>query len=1170
MAERKIILEGIYPSDLTKEHIRERVMRIIENSDRFQTKTPPVIEMNSVGEDKIRFTAYEEIMEPESKEEIATTKKQEKKSTLTLEIQEAEKRVEGAKQALQMVENDIDLGIISVSSGELDFAIQSLRHETENLENLKRIKNENPDLYIEEEKEIKSIQDSFEELKKMREELSRIEKSTDREKLIQLLEEKVDAIETEVYGSEEISESLKKELQEVEEEIASYQKSMKEQVKEYEECYQKMEKMIDQKKEELSNSNFLTEKEKKNFEQKYKAQEEEINQESVKIKQRIEEQKESIVQLQEKRKKLEENIVFVEAFQLSVKEFNEITKAMSNDEEMIPFVSDIYASLEDVILKKPEEKTKEDVQKLKEAKEKILIRIRGEEKVQSVVDVIDKLHFTEDAMHSDGYMTMTLTEEEIDQIIRSTSILPEKIVKSKKEPDYVPHKAPEDMESVLESQLDESTIVDSITIFRDEEGNTYVRKSVLDRFHIDETNPIENQEGKLYAIQKEDYEFILSAAHNSYSPYFVEEKEFIKQDSQSKEEPQEDVKPIEEPIVKNNSAADKMVFYYEEENDVYYAKQPVLRRFSLEPVGNPISVEGVEYYPLALDDADYIRGNAGNSYSPYEVEVRSYHKEKVEEKPSKKIPVTAIVVTLYQDLNHENQAYVTDSVLRKFKIEQSGTPIMIGKQKCYPISLAMEERIGKVADKSTTPKIVLNYVPIKTRKKETRQEASMESREILERLTKDLMIQEDDAQFYVASNIQVTKKFKEELQEGNHSYNIIHTIPGIIKAGITFLNKLVSKLILGKRGKEAMKEFNRRLNHELTEEECNVLLQDYANHSFDQTSQKYMNELVIERLEKHAKSKLLDFNEKIENSYTVLYVTLKEIEALETKDNRFQTEQKRLKQKVMGILQSMEENQMEAKKLCIDGFDLEKDILKLPYLNRPVPKFEELQCSQIAKQLDYQEDSFVEEYFQEIVVSSHQMSLQVKEGIQNLDQDSLKDFGLDYWPFQDSYRILDDEEETFYNSFQEEVNRSIESIMSEYISRQISKEEAIEGLSNVARSSQSALVEVSNESMKQMKPYAAMHSEFDLSALEEAMEYIVAHPNAMVDDTLSTEYQEALSQLPKEMLSTIICSATATSFAIETAVQMEEKQKKSITSKDVSDMIDNYMKEKEENGKKKR
>ena len=167
MAERKIILEGNYSSDLTPEHIRERVMRIIENSDRFQTKTPPVIELEPVGEDQIRFTAYEETMEKRENDSA------EKKNTNEeIENEESRKKVKDAEQALktaneniekygkEMANPNITRAMADLAANQYEEALEARVIAEKELERAKAVAY-NPGVIKEEEQKVLSIQDSF-------------------------------------------------------------------------------------------------------------------------------------------------------------------------------------------------------------------------------------------------------------------------------------------------------------------------------------------------------------------------------------------------------------------------------------------------------------------------------------------------------------------------------------------------------------------------------------------------------------------------------------------------------------------------------------------------------------------------------------------------------------------------------------------------------------------------------------------------------------------------------------------------------------------------------------------------------------------------------------------------------------------------------------------------
>ncbi len=108
-----------------------------------------------------------------------------------------------------------------------------------------------------------------------------------------------------------------------------------------------------------------------------------------------------------------------------------------------------------------------------------------------------------------------------------------------------------------------------------------------------------------------------------------------------------------------------------------------------------------------------------------------------------------------------------------------------------------------------------------------------------------------------------------------------------------------------------------------------------------------------------------------------------------------------------------------------------------------------------------------------------------------------------------------------------------------------------------------------------LKDYATSHPKFDLSAIEQSMEYIVANPDAitnmnqaMLDVTavasnlkdLNVAHIEALNSLPSDMLSTIVCAASASSLALNISKNMNKKyQNNKNYGNEITDMMEEYL-----------
>ena len=108
-----------------------------------------------------------------------------------------------------------------------------------------------------------------------------------------------------------------------------------------------------------------------------------------------------------------------------------------------------------------------------------------------------------------------------------------------------------------------------------------------------------------------------------------------------------------------------------------------------------------------------------------------------------------------------------------------------------------------------------------------------------------------------------------------------------------------------------------------------------------------------------------------------------------------------------------------------------------------------------------------------------------------------------------------------------------------------------------------------------LRPYAASHPQFDLSAVEQSMQYVVAHPNAIADmnqamvdvtniagelQNLSASPMSALGYLPSDMASTLVCAASAALLASNVSSTMcRAGQKKGTYGNEVTQMMDEYL-----------
>ena len=179
------------------------------------------------------------------------------------------------------------------------------------------------------------------------------------------------------------------------------------------------------------------------------------------------------------------------------------------------------------------------------------------------------------------------------------------------------------------------------------------------------------------------------------------------------------------------------------------------------------------------------------------------------------------------------------------------------------------------------------------------------------------------------------------------------------------------------------------------------------------------------------------------------------------------------------------------------------------------------------------------------------------------------------WKFTDAYHQADAAGHQMYNTFSDNVTRQLGNITQQYSLGQITSQEALRQINNVAAYSQNQLLTVVNDGLNVIRDYAKSHPQFDLHAYEDAMSYIVSHPNAIVEmnqamvDTveigemlqgLTATQQHIIATLPSDLTTTLICAASSACLAKNVASDMNKKYAKKVTYRnEITDMMDRYM-----------
>ncbi|MBR3211208.1 MAG: hypothetical protein IKF71_04655 [Bacilli bacterium] len=862
---------------------------------------------------------------------------------------------------------------------------------------------------------------------------------------------------------------------------------------------------------------------------------------------------------------------------------------------------------------------------------------------------------------------------------------------------------------IVEESLETRGAKEKFEIFRDKDNPNrfYAYKPVFERFDAEPLGE-EIRLGDVAGneIHPEDVNDIIHNQNNDYSPYEVE----IKDISFGKEQ---------EPVVPTNredrnvsltsgGAKEKFVIFRDKDNpNKFYAYKPVFERFDAEPLGEEIRLGDVAGNEIHPEDVNDIINNQNNDYSPYEVEIKdiSFGKEQEPVVPTGPVPTTppeektnVELITLYRDTNDNNQVYAPDRVLRKFGIRMAEEPTIVNGEPCHKISRDTDQIINSIAKMSKSPKLEVRYVDVKVKTIEpTHVKPHVEA--ILDVLTEDLDIRAKDAKRYQASNLRISKSFREELHSGNYAYNIVHVVPAILKAGISVFRKLAGKLMTRARAQEAMGTIEERLAS-LSEEELDVLFEEYKGTQLKTDMNNQINPLILDRLKRYGLERVASLNQAIQQDYVSLFGHLGQINALEERIQQNGGDTQTLENQRMVLMQeaaqhikSIIENRNKANNILSSGVHgIEEDFKavasKMNYVGMRfgrandfdnelqhqlgvlgqnlniaiangdseaiVQNFMGLEScyydnteirgsiagrrsvgskyySPVAEQFDYRDDPFIRDLFTTIAVTSaavsainairvhqiesqqvlsdqqaqantintqnqaamdqvHQTADQItgkrdtfQQGMEaQAEQDILTHadvrerahLDLTNWHFNRAYRAADDAGHAAYNQFGADVTKEINAVTSDYAQGVITQAEALEKMAQISNDAQNTLQQVVDSSLQILRPYKATHPQFDLTAVEQSMDYLVKHPNAITDMNeaivdvtnmaeglkgLQATQMTALSSLPSDMASTIVCAASAAVLAANVSASMKQTNRKGQYGNEITDMMNDYL-----------
>lgn len=401
------------------------------------------------------------------------------------------------------------------------------------------------------------------------------------------------------------------------------------------------------------------------------------------------------------------------------------------------------------------------------------------------------------------------------------------------------------------------------------------------------------------------------------SEYEKQTSKDLEQEMQtSVEEFEKEVQNLEEnhPIdtsLESTRGMERIVLYRDSDTSQAYVSKPTLNRFQISSIGDGVTIDGREYFPILEGDATYIESRQDNDLSPYVLDERvaSLENEANEvesfisplpNENAKRVENSSTIdrenveyIPIFRATNDENRLYADKICFEKFGIEPRGQSVDIQGIPCYLIHDDQMDVMQRLVDVSENPKLVFKYNDGLIDKKENSPQEEVQEHDkvrgevhyqtIIKKLTEGLnSLSRSNAKKYRASNISISQAGR-ELQTGNFLYNVFGFLPGIVTLPLLALKKLASKLTLSIESKRDYEELQRRLNEDLTEEELEVLFRDYRGSNAKADNNPSINSFIADRMRRYVLEKVDHFNEIIREEYASFFSYLKEIEVLDAR-----------------------------------------------------------------------------------------------------------------------------------------------------------------------------------------------------------------------------------------------------------------------------------------------
>ncbi|MDO4996050.1 MAG: hypothetical protein Q4E69_02615 [Bacilli bacterium] len=449
----------------------------------------------------------------------------------------------------------------------------------------------------------------------------------------------------------------------------------------------------------------------------------------------------------------------------------------------------------------------------------------------------------------------------------------------------------------------------------------------------------------------------------------------------------------------------------------------------------------------------------------------------------------------------------------------------------------------------------------------------------------------------IYTNLDINKKFKEELHNRDNLYNVIHVAPEITKISSPVVRKLSTNILSRDRAKDKLIIVKERLDN-LSERELLILYKQYGKHNENERFSTGINTLIKDRISKFINDKEKEISKDLDDRYTEVFNTVRELDTINilihdknmTDERRQELENYKasLIQGKSNTVYNIRKDYEEAKLLFNNGSTIINETIKNRFLKNHELDVEVLDQEQAIKKAELQaikdgNDEMSLRCFVEREKSLYK-NISKEEDI-NSSKSSNKNYysplakRLDYkndYLIRDIYKTIVNigtnlnnnkfiDNSNYYNN----VKKEVLDITNNYAAGKLSSSDVVKLIDELDLNTKENIRIREEESLKEIENYSNKDKSFNLDKTTNTINYLIDNPEIVSNNNIKKEQLKVINNIPKDIRNKVTDTISTISLTNTLSNIVKDNQNKIRYSNKIDDVLKDYIDYQVENNNKK-